>query len=195
LKGVHCAAHTLQLAIKDSIASKNCQSELENIRKFVKRVKSVTYKKILSRNNVATPSLDVVTRWGSTYFMISQIFKHLEFFKTLCQDHSKELSLNVNFLEKFSSALGPSYICTKQLHEEQLTFGDFLKSWCVMKYKLEQIKNQNNLAESLLQNVLSREKTLFENVAFLSAIYMDQRFNFSGSLCLNENQKTKAQVN
>lgn len=74
INGVNCAAHTLQLAVRDAIAQ--ITSEPKNVIKLCKmfakftRLQKTIYelKKKGIRNRY--PPLDVCTRWSSTYLMV-----------------------------------------------------------------------------------------------------------------------------
>jgi hypothetical protein len=66
-----------------------------------------------------------------------------------------------------------------------------------MKAKIKNLTTKQStkpIASTLFKKIEEREKNLFENDAFLAAVYLDPRFNFSGSQLLNESQKELAQV-
>lgn len=75
LTGVNCAAHTLQLVVKDSL--KALRKETSNIidlsRRIIKALKLSATKLIVEEAELQmkVPSLDVETRWGSIYTMVS----------------------------------------------------------------------------------------------------------------------------
>lgn len=79
ITGVNCSAHTLQLAIKDALKlialkNRNVISLCRNVAKSL-RLKSTrhTYKEEHGRE-YKIPGLNVETRWGSTYTMVSLLF-------------------------------------------------------------------------------------------------------------------------
>lgn len=96
MTGINCAAHTLQLLIKD--AMKELKKETSNIvplcRRIIKALKLNSTRLIVEQTQrnaeevsierqpnlqLKVPSLDVETRWGSTYLMV-RIFCFISFF-------------------------------------------------------------------------------------------------------------------
>lgn len=72
--------------------------------------------------------------------------------------------------------------------------GDFYREWLVCETELEDISHTNSIANLLLQALNKRKQVLVENNAFLSALYLDPRFCFRGSIYLNEDKKKSAIV-
>lgn len=77
IHGVRCAIHTLQLAIKDAIASmRSADSNVillcRNIAKFM-RLKSTQIEMRNKNISIVLPTLDVETRWNSTYALVSVV--------------------------------------------------------------------------------------------------------------------------
>lgn len=74
LTGVNCAAHTLQLVVKTSL--KELRKETSNIidlsRRVLKALKLNATKHIVeeAKLQMKVPSMDVETRWGSSYTMV-----------------------------------------------------------------------------------------------------------------------------
>lgn len=88
LTGINCAAHTLELLVKDSLKElrKGTSNIIDLCRRIIKALKLNSTKLIVdqARKSSSTmslaeqpgyemkvPSLDVETRWGSTYVMVS----------------------------------------------------------------------------------------------------------------------------
>lgn len=76
LTGINCAAHVLQLLVKDAL--KALRKESSNIidlsRRIIKALKLSSTKIIVQEAGISmkVPSLDVETRWGSMYVMVSR---------------------------------------------------------------------------------------------------------------------------
>lgn len=75
IKGFRCVAHTLQLGIHDGLS--NISQETKNIISLCGRIaktlrlKSIEYELKSAGIQFSVPQLDVVTRWCSTYIMVS----------------------------------------------------------------------------------------------------------------------------
>lgn len=72
IKGIRCAVHTLQLAIRDALKECSLEKLIIECRKLCKLLKKGKVKSFLKRNNISipTPRLDCKTRWNSTYRMV-----------------------------------------------------------------------------------------------------------------------------
>lgn len=191
---VRCAAHTLQLAVHDVL--KDYEGQLKSIVSVVKKLRLNRYRRLFSANLQKIPCLDVITRWNSSYIMIKCLTDQQEFIKGLIENDdeiaiSEELWL---FMLDFMASFKPLFIATKQLQEEQLTMGDFYRSWLECELELASMEEDNQFAEKLLAAMANRKKKLFENNTLIAAIYMDPRFNFVGSDLLTESEKLRAKV-
>ncbi|XP_054084427.1 uncharacterized protein LOC105219943 [Zeugodacus cucurbitae] len=69
--------------------------------------------------------------------------------------------------------------------------GDFYRDWLLCETKLETMPN-NIFASTLLRSMQLRKEKLLENNAFVSALYMDRRFNYMDSLFFNEMRRKQA---
>lgn len=77
LEGVRCAEHTLQLAVSDTLKETNMKEQLLEIRKIVKTLRKLPYKKLFAVSKRSKPKLDCPTRWNSTYGMDINIMNEL----------------------------------------------------------------------------------------------------------------------
>lgn len=75
--GIGCAAHSLQIAIKDVIKASNVRQLIRNCRVVVKILRRQNMLIELRKAGASIPTLDVKTRWNSTHLMIC---KHLYYF-------------------------------------------------------------------------------------------------------------------
>lgn len=72
IQGVSCAAHCLNLVVTRAI--ENCQtvkSLITRARQLVKKLRSPTYRHLISNLKMNQPIIDIVTRWNSIYSMVS----------------------------------------------------------------------------------------------------------------------------
>lgn len=70
--GIRCAAHTLQLAVKNALKAKNIRIIIDMCRIACKLLRKSAYKNKIREQNlkVVVPPLDCEVRWNSTYTMV-----------------------------------------------------------------------------------------------------------------------------
>lgn len=71
--------------------------------------------------------------------------------------------------------------------------GDFYFVWLTCCLELEDVDSP--LARNILQAMEKRKSKLFDNNAFLAAIYLDPRINYRGSELITQEQRATAKVN
>lgn len=73
--GIRCAAHTLQLAVKNALKAKNVRIIIDMCRIACKLLHKSTYKNKIREQKlkVVIPPLDCAVRWNSTYTMVTRI--------------------------------------------------------------------------------------------------------------------------
>lgn len=129
LKCMRCAEHTLQLAAKDFLKSKF--DLLAKVREVAKSMRTPTIRRILRQENLPLPIIDVVTRWGSTFDMLSSIRPLKSKCNSLIVDGEINVKLTRNFWENVNDltlVLAPVKTATLQLQGEQLTAGTVIGS-------------------------------------------------------------------
>lgn len=73
LLGIHCAAHTIELAVNESIiASKEVNNLINTSRDLVKKMKTEKIFTLIKATELARPILDCPTRCNSTFVMVSK---------------------------------------------------------------------------------------------------------------------------
>lgn len=182
---VHCAAHTLQLAAWDVI--KKFNNEITICRNAVKIIRQ----KMRDLKASPVPVLDNNTRWSSTFEMIKSLLKAKVWTES---NNTFKIDVNWEFAMSFEESFKTIAEATKLLQSKQLVMGDFYREWLVCETELEDISHTNSIANLLLQALNKRKQVLVENNAFLSALYLDPRFCFRGSIYLNEDKKKSAIV-
>ncbi|XP_037811340.1 uncharacterized protein LOC119603395 [Lucilia sericata] len=177
--GVRCAAHTLQLAVNCVLKEKLMEKVTSTVRTVVKKLRTPNVGILLKNEGLNKPTIDCVTRWSSTYEMLESINGNK--IKQFCQEMSQksdDFFISQEMWKSISDAvdtLRPANIATKTLQMEQLTFGDAYAAWCNCKLQLQKIKT--NFSNNLIEHMKNKENILFENDAFIGAIFMDPRWN------------------
>lgn len=93
----------------------------------------------------------------------------------------KAIQICWNFVDKFE---GENYVV-----------GDFYRDWLCCELELKELmKNQNQYAGELYEDISKCKQKLLGGDEFITALYLDPRFCFLGSRILTETQKTKAKV-
>lgn len=93
IEGVKCAAHTLQLAVKDYFLNMDSFEIILKARRVVKYLRTPAFRQLIIENSLPQPQLDVPTRWNSTFVMI----KKLLCFEKLCEEPCEQgLKLTVS---------------------------------------------------------------------------------------------------
>ncbi|XP_037728652.1 uncharacterized protein LOC119559667 [Drosophila subpulchrella] len=183
---VRCAAHTLQLCIFDVNKAKEIADKISSCRTLCKSLRTETYRRILIENQRNLPSLDVATRWNSTYLMLKRLLDLKDFLATqsyICVDPDWD------WIDTYIDAFSDTYQATLKLQDKNLVYSEFFVVWMKLKLKCE--NSHNLIKKKLSAQIKIRESKLLENEALLAAIYMDPRVN-----CMLTNyQKSLAKAN
>ncbi|CAI6355747.1 unnamed protein product [Macrosiphum euphorbiae] len=183
---MRCAVHSFQLAIRDSMQDRSIQSILSKSRKAVKTLRTQTYAAWLKREGLKQAILDIETRWNSTFNMLSRLIE----LKPFCITNEQIIlsSNDWNSVEKIITALEPAKIATVQMQSNSLTPGDVYGIWLKTQMCLSKIDIQ--LSKTLIKNMAERQKNIFTNPVFESAIYLDPRYQHLMSVA----SKTRAVI-
>jgi hypothetical protein len=180
LRGVRCAAHTLQLAVDGVMKEGAIANLMGRSRKVAKKLRTPSIAVMAKKLHLKKAMLDCPTRWHSTLDMLLRLLELKEFCVDMARNELKELHLSQSDWDKIKeicAALLPAKIATKIMQEEQLVFGDFFKAW--LRCKLETKSINTNFATALAAKMTIREALLLDNDAFLAAIFMDPRFQIT----------------
>ncbi|CAK1582169.1 unnamed protein product [Parnassius mnemosyne] len=167
---IRCAAHCLQLAVKD--ACQEMEEFLGHCRKIVRNLRTPTVAMRLKQLKLQNAVIDTSIRWDSTANMLERLHKLKDFCTTNLVFEPETIW---DSIEKYLNILEPCRILSKMLQMEQLSFGDFYIAWMKCRLQVEQI--DDNFAQRLLCCLRSRQEMLFTNEYFLAATYLDPRVN------------------
>ncbi|XP_068172121.1 zinc finger BED domain-containing protein 4-like [Antennarius striatus] len=190
LRSVRCSAHTLQLAVEDALKDKLASDVISAARCVAKKLCTANVLAILKRMGHKRPVIDCPMRWHSTYDMLDRLCE----LKTFCDYMSptiNELHLNESewlAISDIVNVLKPAKITTQCIQSEQLTAGDFYGLW--LKCMLDTQKIESPFAKRVVQCMKGRQNSLFENDAFVAALFVDPRYR----LFLTENQSEMAKI-
>ncbi|XP_061415874.1 uncharacterized protein LOC133347541 [Lethenteron reissneri] len=176
MRGVHCAAHTLQLAIDDFLKEPSIANLVSNARRVCKRL------------NIKMPVFNCYTRWQSTFDMLECILELKDFCQYMAMSNP-DLMLDDNVWDRIEcllAALKPAKMATKHFQTEQLTIGDVYGAW--IKCHLETANVKSIYSDALAIAMKKCEKQLLDSDAILAAVYMDPRY----SVLLTDREAEKA---
>lgn len=170
-----CAAHTLALAVGDTITDLQAKRVSKKFRTLAKFLRNLTQIAILKRKKLTLPKMDVKVRWNSSYDLIHSLMK----LRSHCEDENIKILTASDWVfgQKFLKVFLPTEICTKQLQNEQITLADFFKKWTNLSLRVQKISKTEPMATKLYRNLIKREVILFtDNNAIQAALYLDPRF-------------------
>lgn len=196
LQSIRCAAHTLQLAVDDAVKatpSLKWQELLDQARNLAKYLRTPTVARQVKREGHPLPSLDVKTRWGSSYDMLRSIKDMKSFIADMFTEDQQKYDLSSDqwgALDDALAALEPVRLTTIALQEERLLLGDFFALWMKCKIRLQHLaeRSDNPLAQHLQMSMEKRERgqlyktgrekctPLFEYPGFKAALFLDPRY-------------------
>lgn len=180
---IRCAAHCLQLAVKD--ACQELQGFFENCRQIIRDLRTPNMYLRITQQGLSHAVLDMPVRWDSTVNMLESLKK----LKSFCIANLSSITPDIwSSLDKYLEILEPCRCLSKTFQKEQLNIGDFYISWMRCRHQVAQIDDP--FARHLETCMTNRQTILFENDQFVAAIYLDPRVNSS----LTTEQMTKARI-
>ena len=169
LRGIRCAAHTLQLSIRDFLTS--VDAVLQEARILAKKLRKPLNIRILKRLKKRLPIIDCPTRWGSTYHMIVRLLDYQDCVSDMSVEPTTKFWSEITDLIE---SLKPVEILNTQLQKGNLLPGDFYMKW--IKCKLELSNSTAKHSNALLMAIKTREYNVLNSDVLLSAIFLDPRF-------------------
>uniref|UniRef100_A0A034WXN7 Zinc finger BED domain-containing protein 4 n=1 Tax=Bactrocera dorsalis TaxID=27457 RepID=A0A034WXN7_BACDO len=172
---IKCAAHTLQLAVKDYLDNLNT-NVVNKSRNCVKYLRTPAYRHSIKSSQTLKPILDVPTRWSSTYNMLKRLLHLKEF---CCENLPLSEQLQRHEwaeLENIMKALQPVNTLTLKLQKSNLRvlFGDFYKNWLELIFTLKDFNTE--MTRQLLDHIEKRQTKLLEWDTMYAALFLDPRF-------------------
>lgn len=178
---ISCGVHTLQLAVHDSL--KNLPPTFIKARTIVKKLRTPGFKIIMEEEKIKRPTLDVPTRWNSTFYMIKSLLSIKDFTisKLGSEKEFKLTPLQWESLEKFVDVFKFVEEFTRKCQDKRILLSDFVMLWLNCEKETKETSNCQ-LKTCLVNNLVSRRSELFKNPLVMCSIYVDPRFK---SLIIN----------
>ncbi|XP_065323654.1 uncharacterized protein LOC135930795 [Gordionus sp. m RMFG-2023] len=173
---IRCAAHTLQLAINDSLKNNIFKTIIDKARDVAKYLRTPTIVRILKSMKRQMAILDCTTRWSSICMMLERLIS----LKAFCDDFiigSCEIILSEddwNQIKDLTRVLVPLKITTLRLQSEQLCLSDFYGIWVRCRLELE--KFTSSFSYEILENMKIREQQYLKNSVMYASIYLNPRY-------------------
>lgn len=188
LVGIKCAAHVLQVAIRESINSVEVKEIINDARELVKKCLNISFLPTLKEVNFNRLVLDSPSKWITTYFMIKILLENKVFISSLAENSSEYLYEEDKW-EKLCvivQTLQPVIETSMKLQTSHLTLSDFYGLWVQCKIKVRNSKNF--FSDILLKHLSEKETSLLQSNMVLGAVYLDPRFK----ILLSKSQKEQA---
>ncbi|XP_070068720.1 uncharacterized protein MFS17 isoform X7 [Drosophila takahashii] len=140
---VRCAVHTLQLCVCDINKKSEIAEQISICRGLCKTLRTETHRRIIMDHKKSVPTLDVTTRWNSTYTMLKKLLDLKEFLSDKSLPSTIRINIDWDWVELYVDTFKAAFEATLKLQEEQLVYSDFFILWMELKLKCE--KKQKSL--------------------------------------------------
>lgn len=188
--GIHCAAHTTELAVRDGLKVSIEEGKIiEKARSMIKKLRNDNMMSLITLKKLPKPFVDNITRWSSVYMMLKSLLK----LRQLCEELSctnddfvvdsefwNSLSTITNILKFPADAL-------QKLQKSSLALSDVYGIFTLCCLQLEKME-VHKLAANLLIELKRREPTILKSTSMYACMYLDPRFQCA----LNQNEKDQA---
>ena len=164
---MQCAAHTLQLAIRDRLKVRHVASLISKIRQVVAAGRSPKTDAILRRKTNKSAILDQATRWGSTYLMLEGLLELKPALRDIVHPDVSLSDAQWNEVKQLEGLLRHPFLTTKKLQAANLIPGSFFKEWKKLIFKFSQIGDI--LANAMRKSMKCYGKVLLDNNVLLAS--------------------------
>ncbi|XP_039441388.1 uncharacterized protein LOC120422101 [Culex pipiens pallens] len=134
---MRCAAHTLQLAVRDGLKDKEADKLIRRLRKIAVAARVPKTDAIIKRKAKKGAILDQATRWGSTYMMIQRLIELRPILDDLDNESVMMNQSQWDKAENLVNILKLPYLITKKMQAEDLTPGQFFHDWKNLVFDLK----------------------------------------------------------
>lgn len=188
LVGIRCAAHTLQLAIKDSIEIADVYECILSARELVRKLRIPSLTVRLQSSHIKRPVIDCPTRWNSTFNMLKSLLACKVFTYSLAENNLDYYLAESKWdiINSLVDILAPLNEATMKLQSEQLTLSDFYGIWMQCKLRIQ--NSENFFGEIFFRQLSYRETSLLKSDGLLGAVYLDPRYQ----ILLSSAEKVRA---
>ena len=175
-----CGAHTCQLAAKDVI--EDFEAVIAEVRAVVKETKRPEFAQLLRGAGIQRLHTNVETRWDSLFQMINDVPRLRNQLEELAL-HSPRLAHSEDaweFVTEFVQVFTPVHFAMKDFQRADITISDFYIRWEKMELQITKVPDgHKQLKTKLLEALKQRKQKFFECDAFVAALLLDPRINWS----------------
>lgn len=190
---IHCAAHTLELCLKDVFKHASTSLDVINrCRDLVKLLRTENIKNVMVVRNLPMAIIDVETRWSSKCYMLERLLKLRSFCEELQNLNEDFVTTDEFWLEvnRIFKALKFVADAMTKLQSSSLTLSDVYGIYTLLSHQLQRNYTSTNdqLSLSLLNALKVRENMILKTVPMYACMYLDPRYQ----CMLDESEKTAA---
>lgn len=174
---IHCAAHTMELGVKDGLKQSTDESGIiDAARDVIKKLRNESIMNLIALKRLPKPFIDTPTRWSSVYMMLKSLAK----LRSLCEELSftnADFKVPDNFwtdLTDISSILKHPADALQSLQRQNLVLSDVYGVYtncCLYLGTYE-----HNLAKNLLKEIKTRSHIILKTLPMYSCMFLDPRF-------------------
>ncbi|KAG4079330.1 hypothetical protein HA402_008022 [Bradysia odoriphaga] len=124
---IRCVAHTLNLAVEDTLDESILKDLLKKVRGLCQHLRTPVIAEQIRAAKLNQAQMDNITRWNSKYDMVLSVKRLREFCSN--QNITMLTDPDWNEVDTFLEVFKPAKIASKRFQHSQLCTGDFFKHW------------------------------------------------------------------